>query len=87
MVKQIGFVILLFFSSVAFAQLTTEQESAKKKGLELYNQYMGVSAVDPLRIAAEAGDKTAQYYLGGNTWTPCCEGIAGEPMSMAVSQK
>ena len=64
MVKQIGFVILLFFSSVAFAQLTTEQESAKKKGLELYNQYMGVSAVDPLRIAAEAGDKTAQYYLG-----------------------
>jgi TPR repeat protein len=25
---------------------------------------MGVSAVEPLRIAAEAGDRTAQYYLG-----------------------
>lgn len=64
MVKQIVFVIFLFFSSIAFAQLTTEQESAKKKGVELYNQYIGVSAVEPLRIAAEAGDKTAQYYLG-----------------------
>lgn len=41
-----------------------EQEFARAQGLELYNQQMGVSAVDPLHIAAEAGDKTAQYCLG-----------------------
>ncbi|WP_277373079.1 tetratricopeptide repeat protein [Pseudomonas sp. AA-38] len=60
---------LIFFAAHVicggvFAQSMLEQESAKAQGLKLYNQYMGVSAVEPLRIAAEAGDKTAQYYLG-----------------------
>jgi len=57
-------VILYLATSAVFAQLAPEQEAAKEKGLELYQQYMGISAIEPLRIAAEAGDKTAQYYLG-----------------------
>lgn len=57
-------VILYLATSAVFAQLASEQEAAKEKGLELYQQNMGISAIEPLRIAAEAGDKTAQYYLG-----------------------
>lgn len=62
------FVISLMFAltlvSASFAQLTPEQQAARDQGLALYQQHMGVSAIEPLRIAAEAGDKTAQYYLG-----------------------
>lgn len=60
----IGLVFALASISAAFAQLTPEQQAARDKGLELYQQHMGESAIEPLRIAAEAGDKTAQYYLG-----------------------
>lgn len=59
------FLILLagsFLSSPVWADLTPEQ--ARNIGLILYNQHMGISAVKPLRIAAKAGDASAQYYLG-----------------------
>ncbi len=66
MIRHIIFVFLyvLISCGIAFAKLTPEQETARDKGLELYQQHMGVSAIEPLRIAAEAGDRTAQYYLG-----------------------
>jgi TPR repeat protein len=50
-------------SSSAFAQLSPEQQSAKSRGLVLYNQYKIVSAIPVLTVAAEAGDHEAQYYL------------------------
>src|SRR5690606_34468693 len=56
--------VALALSCSAFAQLTPDQEASRDKGLGLYQQHMGTSAIEPLRIAAEAGDKTAQYYLG-----------------------
>ncbi|KMM95683.1 hypothetical protein TU81_04195 [Pseudomonas lini] len=46
------------------AQLTSEQQSAKSQGTELYNQLKGASALPYLQIAATAGDSEAQYYLG-----------------------
>ncbi|WP_044409390.1 tetratricopeptide repeat protein [Pseudomonas sp. FeS53a] len=55
---------LYFIAGLAWADLTPEQRAAKDKGLMLYQQYMTISAIEPLRIAAEAGDKAAQYYLG-----------------------
>ena len=45
----------------AWAQLTPDQQAAKERGLMLYNQYK--EAVPDLRIAAEAGDREAQYFL------------------------
>ena len=49
--------------SQAWAQLTPEQQAAKERGLMLYNQYKAISATPFLRIAAEAGDREAQYFL------------------------
>ena len=60
----ISIVLTLFFSSFALAQLTHEQQAAKDKGLVLYNQSDWYDSQPLLRIAAEAGDRTAQYYLG-----------------------
>ncbi|ERH54095.1 hypothetical protein O203_05165 [Ectopseudomonas chengduensis] len=54
---------LLCFSAWA-APLTPEQHAAKEKGIVLYNQYKAISAEPYLKIAAQAGDKEAQYYLG-----------------------
>ena len=66
MVKKIAFSLIftLCFISTAFADLTPEQQAARDRGLILYQQHMGVSAIEPLRVAAQAGDRTAQYYLG-----------------------
>jgi TPR repeat protein len=52
---------LLCFPAWA-APLTPEQQAAKEKGIVLYNQYKDAELY--LRIAAEAGDPEAQYYLG-----------------------
>ena len=41
--------------------LTHAQQIAKENGITLYNQYK--TAEPELRIAAEAGDREAQYYL------------------------
>lgn len=57
-----GIACLCFFlSSYAFG-LTPDQQRAKEKGIALYNQYKDADRY--LRIAAEAGDREAQYYLG-----------------------
>jgi TPR repeat protein len=47
----------------AWAQLTPAQQAAKERGLMLYNQHKAISATPFLRIAAEAGDREAQYFL------------------------
>jgi TPR repeat protein len=47
----------------AWAQLTPDQQAAKERGLMLYNQHKAISATPFLRIAAEAGDSEAQYFL------------------------
>jgi len=45
------------------AVLTAEQAKAKEEGLVLYRQKKANSAQPYLRIAAQAGDSEAQYYL------------------------
>lgn len=57
----------LTFLSLVSAQsnaLTNEQSQAKTKGIELYNQYKAISAIEPLKKTAEGGDDEALYYLG-----------------------
>jgi len=56
-------VLLLVGANQASAELNTEQLHAKQQGIILYNQLKAVSASPLLRIAAEAGDHEAQYYL------------------------
>lgn len=53
--------ITLLFSGHALAQLTPTQEAAKNRGIMLFNQYK--PAESELRVAAEAGDSEAQFYL------------------------
>lgn len=60
----IGALCSIFFSCGAFAQLTHEQQVARNKGIELYQQSAWDDAQPLLLIAAEAGDRQAQYYLG-----------------------
>ncbi|WP_339527586.1 tetratricopeptide repeat protein [Pseudomonas sp. EL_65y_Pfl2_R96] len=55
--------LFFLFSSIALAQLSPEQKSAKDQGLIFYNQLKSVSATPFLAIAAEAGDQEAQYFL------------------------
>ena len=66
MIKKIiiSIVLNIFFSCSAVAQLTHEQQAAKDKGLTLYNQSDWYDSQPLLQIAAEAGDRMAQYYLG-----------------------
>lgn len=45
------------------AELTVEQQTAKMQGVRLYNQFKVFSATPLLKIAADAGDPEAQYYL------------------------
>ena len=55
--------LLLIGANQASAELNAEQLHAKQQGIILYNQFKAVSATPLLRIAAEAGDHEAQYYL------------------------
>ena len=57
-------ILIIAFANPASAELSSEQQSAKVRGIILYNQYKAVSATPFLTIAAEAGDHEAQYYLG-----------------------
>ena len=45
------------------AALSPTQESAKERGITLYNQHKAISAEPYLEIAASAGEREAQYYL------------------------
>ena len=56
------FILFLGFSAWASAALTPAGSAAKELGITLYNQYK--PAEKELRIAAEAGDSEAQFYLG-----------------------
>jgi len=55
-------ILVLCLINTAFAELTPEQKAAKDRGIAIFNQYR-VSGPE-LRIAAEAGDAEAQFYLG-----------------------
>ena len=54
--------LLITFASTAIA-LSDFELAMKSRGITLYNQLKAVSASPLLRIAAEAGDHEAQYYL------------------------
>ncbi|RON45708.1 tetratricopeptide repeat protein [Pseudomonas frederiksbergensis] len=60
----ISALLFLKFVNNACAGLSSEAESAKIRGLTLYNQDKTALAVPLLTIAAQAGDQEAQYYLG-----------------------
>lgn len=66
LIKVFSIAFLSVFISISSwaASLTPEQQLAKDKGLALYNQYKAVSAEPYLEIAAKAGDREAQYFLG-----------------------
>ncbi|VVO10297.1 hypothetical protein PS718_03376 [Pseudomonas fluorescens] len=55
--------LVLLGINQAAAELNIEQSLAKQQGIILYNQLKAVSATPLLRVAAEAGDHEAQYYL------------------------
>ena len=65
MIKQIlnRLLLLTLFPASAFAQLTSEEEIARDKGIVLYKQSDWYDSQPLLEIAAKAGDRTAQYYL------------------------
>ena len=54
--------LCVIFSADSLAALTPVQQAAKDRGIMLYNQYK--PAEMELRVAAEAGDAEAQFYLG-----------------------
>lgn len=56
------FFICVSLPHLTYAALTPDQQAAKERGIMLYNQYK--PAETELRIAAEAGDAEAQFYLG-----------------------
>ena len=65
MIKQIitRFLLLTLFPASAFAQLTSDEEIARDKGIVLYKQSDWYDSQPLLEIAAKAGDRNAQYYL------------------------
>jgi len=56
-----GFLLVTF--APATLALTDSELAIKSSGIILYNQFKTISATPLLRIAAEAGDHEAQYYL------------------------
>ncbi|WP_238704398.1 tetratricopeptide repeat protein [Pseudomonas sp. RU47] len=55
---------LLTIIATESSALTHEQLQAKIQGIELYNQYKTISAIEFLKTAADGGDDEALYYLG-----------------------
>lgn len=58
------FMVAVVCSQVALADLTSEQVAAKSRGLFLYNLRRTNDAASFLKVAAEAGDREAQFFLG-----------------------
>lgn len=50
-------------SSKTFAQLTSDQGTAKTQGIEFYNQFKVISALPYLQLAAKAGDSEVQQWV------------------------
>ncbi|QXI18109.1 tetratricopeptide repeat protein [Pseudomonas hamedanensis] len=61
LLKSVTATILIALSTCAYATLNLEQQSAKERGIVLFKQYK--TAEPELRIAAEAGDAEAQFFL------------------------
>ena len=59
-----SFLIFLFLSNAFAGQLTESEEKSRDKGVLLYQQGTWTSSQPFLRVAAEAGDKKSQYFLG-----------------------
>ena len=63
-------ILLAFFtmavvcSQVALADLTREQLAAKNRGVFLYNLRRTNDAASFLKVAAEAGDRESQFFIG-----------------------
>lgn len=64
-IKQIAVVLAGFLVCTAAysAPLTPMQQSAKERGIMLYNQYKNPEPELRIAAEAEAGDREAQYYL------------------------
>lgn len=59
-----SFLIFLFLSNAFAGQLTESEEKSRDKGVILYQQGAWTSSQPFLRVAAEAGDRKSQYFLG-----------------------
>ncbi|MCL9800380.1 sel1 repeat family protein [Pseudomonas sp. AKS31] len=59
--KAIAVAIIIALPTCVSATLSSQQQSAKERGIILFNQYK--TAEPELRIAAEAGDAEAQFFL------------------------
>jgi len=57
----VGALLISALSGNANAHLTPDEQAAKSRGILLFNQYKNAQL--ELRIAAEAGDAEAQFYL------------------------
>ncbi len=65
MIKNLIFAVLasVIFCGSAAAELTTTQKTARDSGISLFQQSDWYDSQPPLKIAAEAGDRKAQFYL------------------------
>ncbi|OCR23427.1 hypothetical protein AFK24_20215 [Pseudomonas syringae] len=61
--KLICVLLAVFWAGGTMAGLTAEQQEAKIKGMYLYNLIRHDEAQASLKLAADAGDVDAQYYL------------------------
>jgi TPR repeat protein len=59
--KAIAVAIIIILPTCVSATLSSQQQSAKERGIILFKQYK--TAEPELRIAAEAGDAEAQFFL------------------------
>ena len=65
MIKNLLFAAMasVIFCSSAIAELTTMKKTAKDSGIALFHQSDWYNSQALLKVAAESGDSTAQYYL------------------------
>jgi len=58
--KAMAVAIIIALPTCVSATLSSQQQSAKERGIMLFKQYK--TAEPELRIAAEAGDAEAQFF-------------------------